>query len=237
LYTVLTSIYSYTHSYIDIIFKIVLAIILGGLIGLERESINRPAGFRTHILVCVGSALVMMISEYMFEIYHGIVNLDPARLGAQVISGIGFLGAGTIIRDGANVKGLTTAASLWVVACIGLAIGTGFYSAAIISSVMVYIVLITLKNLFVGKIEVPIIKRGKRHVAVKLELSKNEGILSNIETMLENEKVTIKAIKYLRDNEKVTVVKIYLLFENSDQYDNVINMLHDISGVNKIIEY
>ena len=85
--------------------KLILAMVLGGLVGLEREITNRPAGFRTHTLVCMGSALVMITSQYIFHEYHSLVNLDPARLGAQVISGIGFLGAGTIMKDEARVRG------------------------------------------------------------------------------------------------------------------------------------
>ena len=122
----------------EMILRLVLAMIFGGLIGLEREIGNRPAGFRTHTLVCMGSVLVMMTSEFMLDIYSS-VSIDPARLGAQVISGIGFLGAGTILKDGSRVRGLTTAASLWVVACIGLAIGVGFYWGALIATLLSYI--------------------------------------------------------------------------------------------------
>lgn len=126
--------------------KLAVAAILGGFIGYEREHSHRPAGFRTHILVAVGSALVMATSVYMFEIYKGQTNLDPARLGAQVISGIGFLGAGTILREGFSVKGLTTAASLWAVSCIGLAVGLGFYQGALIATVIIYLTLNLLKK-------------------------------------------------------------------------------------------
>src|SRR5690606_893530 len=112
--------------------------LLGGLIGIEREIGNRPAGFRTHTLVCIGSSLVMLTSEFLIGAYADISIPDPARLGAQVISGIGFLGAGTIIKDGSRVRGLTTAASLWVVACIGIAIGAGFYWGAIVAAVFSY---------------------------------------------------------------------------------------------------
>jgi putative Mg2+ transporter-C (MgtC) family protein len=127
--------------------KLILAMVLGGLVGLEREITNRPAGFRTHTLVCMGSALVMITAKYIFGIYHNMVNLDPARLGAQVISGIGFLGAGTIMKDEARVRGLTTAASLWVVACIGLAVGSGLYQVSIFAALLVYVVLILLKKI------------------------------------------------------------------------------------------
>ena len=94
----------------------------------------------------MGSALVMTTSQYLFNTYSDIVNLDPARLGAQVISGIGFLGAGTIMNDGHRVRGLTTAASLWVVACLGLAVGAGYYAGAVAAFIMSYFTLIFLKR-------------------------------------------------------------------------------------------
>nr|WP_242855671.1 MgtC/SapB family protein [Ruminiclostridium josui] len=112
-----------------------------GIIGFEREHVHRPAGFRTHILVCVGSALVMITSEYIYYNFSSHVNTDPARLGAQVISGIGFLGAGTIIKEGISVKGLTTAASLWAVSCIGIAVGIGFYVGAFIATACIFLTL------------------------------------------------------------------------------------------------
>ena len=106
----------------QVVLRILLAICFGALIGMEREHAHRPAGLRTHILVCVGACLVMLTSEFTYNEYHQFSpNMDINRLGAQVISGIGFLGAGTIIRNGSSVKGLTTAASVWAVACIGLA--------------------------------------------------------------------------------------------------------------------
>jgi putative Mg2+ transporter-C (MgtC) family protein len=127
--------------------RLAAAVILGGLLGYEREHANRPAGFRTHILVCLGSALVMVTSEYLRHIYASEISLDPTRLGAQVISGIGFLGAGTIIRNGSSVKGLTTAASLWAVCCIGLACGGGFYSGAILATILTFLTLVVFKRI------------------------------------------------------------------------------------------
>ena len=124
---------------LDAVIKMILAVVFSGVIGYEREHSHRPAGFRTHILVAVGSALVMMTSKYVFLEYQGLVNVDPTRLGAQVISGIGFLGAGTILREGFSVKGLTTAASLWAVSCIGLAVGAGYYLGAFITTLFIHI--------------------------------------------------------------------------------------------------
>ena len=129
----------------SIIIKLALAMICGGILGMERGKKNRPAGFRTYMLVCVGATLVMLTNQYLCEVYG---TGDPARLGAQVISGIGFLGAGTIIVTGRNrVKGLTTAAGLWADACLGLAIGVGFYSAAIIGGIMILLVMSVLHRL------------------------------------------------------------------------------------------
>lgn len=131
---------------LDAVFKMALAVLFSGVIGYEREHSHRPAGFRTHILVAVGSALVMMTSGYVFNEYAGLGTFDPTRLGAQVISGIGFLGAGTILREGFSVKGLTTAASLWAVSCIGLAVGAGYYTGALVSTIVIYLTLNTFKR-------------------------------------------------------------------------------------------
>ena len=119
---------------VSIILRLTLATICGGVLGAERGRKKRPAGLRTHILVCIGAAMVMITSQYMTDILK--ISTDASRMGAQVISGIGFLGAGTIMVVGKNeVKGLTTAAGLWACACMGLAIGIGFYEGAIISCV------------------------------------------------------------------------------------------------------
>ena len=124
----------YELNMISTFFRLLLALICGGILGIERGKKNRPAGFRTYMLVCVASAMVMITNQYISNMYS---TGDPSRMGAQVISGIGFLGAGTIIVTGRNrVKGLTTAAGLWASACIGLTIGVGFYSGAIIGCII-----------------------------------------------------------------------------------------------------
>ncbi|WP_159885230.1 MgtC/SapB family protein [Paenibacillus puerhi] len=122
----------WTIDLFHITLRLLLSMLLGGLIGFEREQSSRAAGLRTHMLVCLGSTLIMLLSMYGFADFSRLdhVQRDPARLAAQVISGIGFLGAGTILYTGKAITGLTTAASLWVVAAIGLAIGAGFYYAA-----------------------------------------------------------------------------------------------------------
>ena len=130
---------------LEIFIRLLLALVLSGVIGLERQIHRRTAGLRTHILVGLGSCLIMLTSLYIFAIYKNEVPLDPARIAAGVITGIGFLGAGAIIRDREGVKGLTTAASLWVVAGIGLATGCGFYKAALFTTVLALLTLFFLR--------------------------------------------------------------------------------------------
>ena len=126
-------------TYMAVGVRILAALILGGIIGLEREMKNRPAGLRTYMLVCVGSCLIMMTNQFL---YQTTGTGDPARMSAQVVSGIGFLGAGTIVVTQHNqIKGLTTAAGLWACAAVGLSLGIGFYEAALISGVAIYVVL------------------------------------------------------------------------------------------------
>lgn len=129
-----------------VFFRICLAMLLGALIGYEREQTNRPAGLRTHALVCVGAALAMLTGAYVSR-HVAFGGSDPSRLGAQVISGIGFLGAGTIMRAGFNVRGLTTAASLWAVSCVGLACGVGYYAAAIGGGGAICLILVLFKRI------------------------------------------------------------------------------------------
>ena len=129
----------------QIIMRLAVTVLLSGLIGLERQLHKRTAGLRTHILVSLGSCFIMLTSLYVFDIYKDITRPDPARIAAGVITGIGFLGAGTIIREKEGVRGLTTAASLWVVAGIGLAVGCGFKRAAIYTTAIAIVVLLILR--------------------------------------------------------------------------------------------
>ncbi len=138
----------------QVILRLLLGAALGGLVGFEREKHNkRIAGFRTHILVCVGSTLIMLTSIYIFNVYSGNAVVDPARIAAGVVTGIGFLGAGTIIRSRASVTGLTTAASLWTVSGIGLAVGCGFYIAGVVTTVIVLAALYILRRVPIAEAE------------------------------------------------------------------------------------
>jgi len=127
----------WSNFYFQCIFKIILMVILAGVIGMERDNSNKPAGFRTHTLLGISAVLVVLCGEHLAKQY----NTDPFRIAAQFLSGIGFIGAGTILRDGFNVKGLTTASGLLTISCIGLCVGAGFYLIALIATLFTYVIL------------------------------------------------------------------------------------------------
>ena len=153
------SLASLALSPMDILIRLLCAMVVGTVIGMEREYTHRPAGLRTHILVSLGACAVMITGQLIFAQYrpYGSTS-DPARLAAQVISGVGFLGAGTIMREGVNVKGLTTAASLWAVACLGIAAGGGYFEVALLGMVLMLITLTLLE--FIQNL---LLKGSKRH--------------------------------------------------------------------------
>lgn len=187
--------------------RLLTAIAIGGAVGYERKYNNRPAGFRTHILVCVGAAVISMIQLHlMYNILEismknpntaAVIKTDLGRLGAQVISGVGFLGAGTIIREKGSVKGLTTAASLWVVACIGLAVGWGFYALSILSAICVVVTLVSLKkfeNRFLEKNNLYRMRIDYRNQSISIGDELQRYFLEN--------KIKIKNIEYLIEDDE-----------------------------------
>jgi len=177
----------------ELLLRLILAGILGGAVGFERERHNRPAGLRTHILVCLGSALVMIVSVVGFSGALGPRG-DQARIAAQVVSGIGFLGAGTIMRQGSSVRGLTTAASLWVVAAVGLATGIGLYLAAISTTALILISLFSL-----SKVEERMAKDRSRK-SLWLRAVDQPGLLGRVGTVLGEHNVGITSVKLSESN-------------------------------------
>ena len=163
----------------EAVLKLTLALLCGGLLGLERGMKKRPAGFRTYMLVCLGSTLVVMTNMHMIELFQ---TGDPGRMGAQVVSGIGFLGAGTIITTRHNrVTGLTTAAGLWAVASIGLALGIGYYSGALIGTVLIFFAL------SVMQITENQILTSSRHILMYVEFEKMVALKHLLAVLKENE--------------------------------------------------
>ncbi|MCM1988539.1 MgtC/SapB family protein [Oceanirhabdus seepicola] len=209
------------------ILRLSLAVVLGGAIGFEREVRNRPAGLRTHVLVTLGATLIMLISMYGFN------GGDPARLAAQVVSGIGFLGAGTILRDDSGVRGLTTAASIWVCGGIGLALGNGYYGGALLTTFFVLISLILL-GLFEKRILV-----SKYH-KFEFECIEKVGLIGDIGGIFAKYKMSITDIKIENIEEegtrKLNIVmkikmsdkaRIEVLIENLLHIDGVIGVIYN----------
>ena len=166
-------------SWLDVLVRLVVAGILGGAIGAEREIRERDAGLRTHLLVGVGSALFTIVSAYAwadfnFSARNGI-TYDPTRIAAQIVTGIGFLGAGAIIRHGVSIRGLTTAASLWVVAAIGMAAGAGYYSGAVIATIVVLVSLWPLRIIAFRIFER--IRPGEHRLEVELRPNESPSVL------------------------------------------------------------
>lgn len=215
----------------ELTLRLFVALILGGIIGFERESTHRPAGFRTHILVCVGAALVMITSEFVFAKYRGQANLDPARLGAQVISGVGFLGAGTILREGVSVKGLTTAASLWAVSCVGIAAGIGFYEGAIAATIIIYITLISLKKMQRN------IKNKKMVKMFYVDAEYVPGRIGQFKDALMRNDMIVKDVDFVDDEEENSTIARFLIQipSNIEKEDFVEKMLQ-IEGIRKVYE-
>lgn len=212
--------------------RLVLALVLGGLIGFEREQSSHAAGFRTHILVCLGSTLVMLLSMYGFSAFAHLENvrLDPARLAAQVISGIGFLGAGTILYTGKSITGLTTAASLWVVAAIGLAIGAGFYYAAAITC---FLALLSLWGL--NLVEKKYL-RGKQIRTMTLVALDQPGMLTSISSMLARRgydirKVSVEECEMQTDELKRMNILLSVRVAKQGKLALIIDDLKQLEGV------
>lgn len=203
---------------LDAALKLFLTVLFSGIIGYEREHSHRPAGFRTHILVAVGASLVMMTSKYVFMEYEGLTSFDPTRLGAQVISGIGFLGAGTILREGFSVKGLTTAASVWAVSCIGLAVGAGYYTGAVVATVVIYLTLNTLKRIVAKgnpskNLYIEAENMSKQAAEIGAIVKRFGGNLHSLEVLYadssavkrKSDSIVMKAVVFPRDEESLSM--------------------------------
>lgn len=210
--------------------KLVLGFMLAGIIGLERSSWSKPAGFRTHALVGISAVLVMLCGEYMSQKY----DIDPSRIPAQLLSGIGFIGAGTILRDGFNVKGLTTAAGLLAVTCIGLSIGAGFYLGGIVTTFVVYVIL-SYSYKISAKLD------HFNLLDLQIAISQNvDDTLAEIERILSEYQVDIKHMKKLNEDEtddNSTVIKIVGQYNKKGFNKNqLVKNLSLVENVAEIIE-
>ncbi|KUO72501.1 MAG: hypothetical protein APF77_12000 [Clostridia bacterium BRH_c25] len=209
----------------ELLIRLTLACLLGGLIGIERERLGHPAGFRTHILVCIGSTLVMLCNIFIYEQYKTYANIDPARMGAQVISGIGFLGAGTILKEGVTVKGLTTAASLWSVACIGLAVGLGFYTGSIFATILVLITLVVFSRFEYH------IYGNRKSTLLKIKSTDRPGQIGKIGTELGKCDLQICDISMEVTEGASVLIKVRISKAKEDIGPEVMDCLSKIEGI------
>lgn len=216
------------QSDMDMFVRIITSCILGGLIGLERERGLRPAGFRTHILVCTGATLITLVSIYGFADSTGV--RDPARIAAQIVSGIGFLGAGTILNKGSSVKGLTTAASLWIVAGIGMATGAGMLKLAAGTTLLVLIVLLSFAHLE----RAYKIFRPRTKGILKIVATKEGCNINTITSLIEEYEATIKSIEVHEIFSENLVVLEVLLISSEEDINDILTEIVKMPCVEKI---
>lgn len=211
----------------NMIIRVLVSLVLGCIIGLDRGSKRRVAGTKTNTVVCLGSTLVMLTAQYMDVMFPGMA--DMSRMAAQVISGVGFLGVGTIIISGHQVRGLTTAASLWTCACIGLAVGIGFIDGAVIICALMLFALHVLPLLE------RFVYRRTKYLTLYLELNNNKAILPVI-TYLKQEGIKMENFDILKGKEKgdPSSVLLTLHVRNLKKIDTYIDDMEQLEGVTAV---
>lgn len=227
-------------SNLELILRLLSSAIVGGIIGIEREAHNRPAGFRTHILVTMGAALIMLVSTQGFPGMEG--KFDPSRVAAQVVSGVGFLGAGTIIITNHEIKGLTTAASLWVCAGVGLAIGAGFYLGGLVTAVIVFISLSVLSR-FENKLT------SRKYKITNIICRERAGLIGDLGQVFGKNGVMIKDLRINRNMVKddsllmtttneveydIIELEFTLMLNKAYNYDEFNDIILNVQGVEQI---
>ena len=212
-------------NFYSMILRIILSVLIGGILGFDRERKNRPAGFRTYILVCLGSTLVMITNQYVFQVFK---SGDPVRLGAQVVSGVGFLGAGTIILTGRNqVKGITTAAGIWTAACCGLTIGIGYYEGAIAGGAAIFIAMVSLQKLEV------FVRKNSRAVELYIEYD-NSMPLSDLFTYIRKNDLDIVEIDLAKNPSLMNIcqsVTMTIKGKTKNSHSIILNLISQAPGV------
>ena len=218
----------------EICLRLVLSCIMGGIIGYERQMRHKSAGLRTSMLVALGSCLIMLLSQSLYDNVEGKTNADPARLAAQVVSGIGFLGAGAIMKEGLTVTGLTTAATLWVVAGVGIAVGAGFYFAAGVTTGVVFLILWNLSHLDAWV-------DHDRILSLSIHTVDRAGQIMRISACIEDLHLRSRGVKVRTDEDEADADgerRIYLNFEVYNRSGLkpafIIDALRQIDGVLRV---
>lgn len=213
---------------LDLFIRIAVSIILGGIIGLDRERGSHPAGFRTHILVCTGACLITIVSIQGFIPYTNGPS-DPARLAAQIVSGIGFLGAGTILHKGVSVSGLTTAASMWIVAGIGIASGVGMLVLATTTTVLVRIILASyrlMNHIF----------KSKQNATLQISVIRSDWEIGSFNNLFTSLSVVMKSFDIIYSDENNIIIELNVSSKKADM-DTIMKSLRSlnfVTGVNRV---
>lgn len=215
---------------VEIVLRLIVAAGLGLVIGYERERQNQTAGLRTHMILVTGSALAMIVSIGLATQYRALApNGDPARLAAQVISGIGFLGAGAILRFGTNVKGLTTATSMWSMAIVGLAIGAGYYWAGVATTIILFVILAVV-NVFEERV---ISSYSTVHVIV--EGDDRSGLVEEIKTQLSRRERNVRTFGLERDIDRASLmIDVVLRVWHNETPEGIVEELAQVTGVHRV---
>ena len=218
----------------EVCLRLVLSCIMGGIIGYERQMRHKSAGLRTNMLVALGACLIMLLSQALYDNVEGKTNADPARLAAQVVSGIGFLGAGAIMKEGLTVTGLTTAATLWVVAGVGLAVGAGVYLGAGVTTGVVFLILWNLSRLDMWV-------DHDRILALSIYTLDRPGQIMRISACIEDLHLRARGVKVKTDEDEAETGgerRVYLNFEvyNSESLRRafIIDALRQVDGVLRV---
>ena len=206
----------------EIITRLLIALIIGGLTGLEREKSYQFAGFRTHILVSMGSCITSVTSVILFMDYGSKTSLDPSRLTAQVLSGIGFLGTGAIIKNSSGIRGLTTAAGIWATACIGIAIGYGQYILGITAWLFVMATLYILKN--IDKI---VFRKKQNILTIQVD---NVNVISTIYNKLEKSQIKINNIDVV-NNDYCYIINFFVVYDRRIMVEKIILELNELKSI------
>lgn len=219
----------------EIAIRILLSVLLGFILGFERELTNKSAGLRTHILVCLGSTIFTIMSVYFFPTMVAVDNParygDPGRIAAQIITGIGFIGGGTVLRHGSTVSGLTTAALLWVSAGIGMAVGVGAYNIAIVSTLLAVIILVAVRKIEIDVLSKFTRKETKLRASITCLRENSDNILNSINEEFKD--ITGIRKKETDNEDEVKLTIIIRLFQN-DPFHYTYGKIKALKGVNKI---
>lgn len=213
---------------IDTMIKLAVALILSSIIGIERELVHKPAGVKTHTLICISATLVMALGLYVKDLYPELAG-DPTRLAAQILSGIGFVGAGTIIREGLSVKGITTAASLLAITCVGLAVGAGFYEGAILTTILMFIVLYLTHPIQ------KVISSGTKLTTFCVISKKSTGVIGSVQEKFEKINLEVVSIKQTKSNSSnSTIYKFLVRCNDLTDKENLIQEILKLDGVTEV---